>query len=162
MKNRFFYLTIIVFLITLVITAFLYYMMGLTSVVEFDNELVNSRNDVITQIDVLSNTLNQAETSEEIDVQINQLIAKRDELKEDYKNANKPNRNGDDIIEANENFLEKTSEIITTAEQYRNSFTQDDIDPVAKMNEYNTKVSELSQIIEDIKETLEDNENKFF
>ncbi|MBN1331849.1 hypothetical protein JW978_03120 [Candidatus Dojkabacteria bacterium] len=157
MKDKFFYITVAVFLLTLGITGFLYYNMSLKSVVEYDNAFIDSRNDVISQIDTLSNTLNTADDEETVDGQIQLLVSKRAALEEIFNNESHPNRNGEEIVAANKNFLDKTQEIIILAQEYRNSFMDDTVDPVEKMTAYNAKVSELNTIIDQIRQILDEN-----
>ncbi|MBD3280849.1 hypothetical protein GF389_04995 [Candidatus Dojkabacteria bacterium] len=156
MKDRFFYITVVVFLVTLLVTGFLYYRLSQVSVIEYDNQFIDTRNEIIIQIDTLSNTLNNAEEVEIIDTEINSLSEKYSSMEEIYSSTREPNTNGEEIIAANKAFLEKTQEIINTAEAYKQSFSDDNVDPVEKMNEYNQKVEQLNTIIEEIKRIIEE------
>lgn len=162
MKDKFLYLTILVFLLTLGITGFLYYRMTLKTVIDYDNIFVDDRNEVISQIDTLSNTLNTAENAETVDAQIQSLITKKTNFENKFNSESQPDINPNEIVKVNKDFLDKTQEIIETAEEYRNSFSNDEIDQAEKMEEYNTKVTEINSIIDHIKEVLDENNKGLF
>lgn len=162
MKDKFFYVTVLIFLLTLGITGFLYYRLSQITVPEYDNNFVETRNDVIAQIDQLSGSLNTAEDAETVDTQIQELKTKKAELQNIYNTAKQPSTNGSEIVTANQDFLTKTQEIIDIAEEYKNSFTDTTIDPIEKMNAYNTKVAELNTTIENIKQILEESSQGLF
>jgi len=161
-KDKFFYITIAIFVLTLGITGFLYYQLSQTTVTEYDSNFVDVRNEVITQIDTLSGTLNTAEDSDTVDTQIQALVTKKEAFQQMFDEAKKPSTNPEAIVNANQDFLTKTQEIIDTATEYKASFDETTVDPVEKMNEYNTKVGELNQIIDQIKSILEQNDSGIF
>lgn len=160
MRDKFFYITLLVFITTLSITGALYYKLSQKTIIEYDNELVPTRNLVINQIDNLTSTLNNSEEVEEIQEQITILESNNNNLKTKIESTSTPSNKGEQIKTLNQDFTRKVEEIIQASELYKQSFEDDTIDPIEAMNTYNQKVTELNTKIQEITEFLQENQNE--
>lgn len=149
-------LLIITLAVSLVaISVFIYTKANEYTLLDYDQNLAQDRNDIVEQVDKLTQLMSSDTKAKEIETEIEALEEMSTKYTTKFQNTKK-SENSENYQQANQEFLTQIGEITTNANKYMQLFEDDQKDIQKVIGDYNGSVEGLNQYIEAINEEVRD------
>lgn len=123
--------------------------------VDYNNNLIDDRNGIVSEIEQLTNQINTAEKPEAITTQADKLDAAIAKYETALTSTKLP-KGAEDLKKANEEYASRAKQISTISKDYASKLDDENADMTAVITEYNGAQKSLNEQNIVIAETLND------